>query len=199
MEPLARRLHARGFATCSLAYAGTRRPIEDLAATTTARIARFAGNRTVHLVTHSMGGILARAMLANQPDWRPGRMVQLAPPNHGSPIVDAINHSPLLSRILGPAGRSLGTRGLPADLPPPPVPTVVIMGDHPRLQLFANLLGPANDGIVSVSSGLLPGLHGFGVVPADHTMIPAHPVVIEATLGFLETGVVPPHWRAPGG
>lgn len=55
---------------------------------------------TIHVVTHSMGGIIARAALA---DYRPrkiGRFVMLAPPNRGSFVANAM--APPLGWLLRP-------------------------------------------------------------------------------------------------
>lgn len=43
-----------------------------------------AGERKVHIVAHSMGGLVARIALANDRDRRIQRLVQLGAPNHGS-------------------------------------------------------------------------------------------------------------------
>src|SRR5262245_19524147 len=43
-------------------------------------------NARVHLVTHSMGGIIARLALAEYLPRRLGRFVMIAPPNRGSHI-----------------------------------------------------------------------------------------------------------------
>jgi len=54
----------------------------------------------IHLVTHSMGGIVARVALAEYQPSRLGRFVMIAPPNRGSHV--ASRFAPLLGRICPP-------------------------------------------------------------------------------------------------
>jgi pimeloyl-ACP methyl ester carboxylesterase len=54
----------------------------------------------IHLVTHSMGGIVARVALAEYQPGRLGRFVMIAPPNRGSYV--ATRFAPLLGQICPP-------------------------------------------------------------------------------------------------
>jgi pimeloyl-ACP methyl ester carboxylesterase len=152
------------------------------------------GDEPVHFVTHSLGGIIMRALLADSPSWKTGRILMLAPPHGGSEIVDWSTRHPWIRRLLGPAGRSLGTVGFPRDLPPLPkdAEVAVIMGNRCSIPLFRRLLEEANDGIVSASRGKIPGLLGFTVIDADHTFIQTHPEAVRLCVEFLKTG----HWSA---
>lgn len=187
MEPLARRLRAAGFSTLNIPYPSTRLPVPELATRIQNVIQLHSQRRATAWVTHSLGGIVARDILARKPEIAPQKLVMLAPPNGGSEIVDWARRHPAIHFLLGPAGRSLGSDGLPTQLPPPPpsVETTVIMGNRCSLPFFRRLLDPENDGIVSVSRGHLEGLHEFSVVDADHTFIQTQEQALQLCLRAL--------------
>ena len=189
MEPLARVLGREGFSTLNLPYASTRLPIPKLVDHIRREVDKIATDEPVHFITHSLGGILGRALLAGPHSWKAGRMVMLAPPNRGSEIVDWSVRHPLIHRLLGPAGRELGSEGFPRQLPDlaDGSEVAVIMGNRCSIPLFARLLEDDNDGIVSASKGRIPGLRGFAVVDADHTFIQMHPEVVRRCVRFLES------------
>ncbi|MEO7100562.1 MAG: alpha/beta fold hydrolase [Luteolibacter sp.] len=191
MEPLARGLTREGFSTLSIPYPSARLAVDVLADRVQQEIEKLVvDDQPVHFITHSLGGIVLRELLAREVSWRTGRVVMLAPPNGGSEIVDWLSDHPLLHRILGPAGRSLGSAGLPVQLPglPKDVEAAVIMGNRSSIPVFRKLLSQQNDGIVSVEKGKIEGLRGFTVIPADHTFIQMHPEAIRLSLDFLKTG-----------
>lgn len=190
MHPLARALEKEGFSTLNVPYASGSMPVERLASQIRSQVEKIADDRPVHFITHSLGGILARTLLTGDFSWKPGRLVMLAPPNGGSEIVDWSKNHPIFHRVLGPAGRSLATDGIPNQLPPLPpfIETAVIMGDRCSIPLFRKLLGSDNDGIVSAAKGRLDELRGFAIIHADHTFIQMHPETIRLSLHFLKTG-----------
>lgn len=190
MEPLARVLSAEGFSTLNLPYPSLRRSVDELVEVVLREIAALPGEGPIHLVTHSLGGILARLLLNDTPPWEVGRLVMLAPPNGGSEIIDWATASPLMRFLIGPAGCDLGCERLPARLPPLPqfLEAAIIMGKRSTIPFFRSLLHAENDGIVSVSLGRIPGVRGFCVVDADHTFIQMHPEAVRRTVAFLKTG-----------
>ena len=130
----------------------------------------------VHFVTHSLGGIVFRAWAARRPEDFPlGNTVMLAAPNKGNEIVDHLAERWWFHGLLGPVVEELGTEpdSLANSLGPVPPATLVVMGNRPRIQLFAHLFGREreHDGVVSVERGHVEGEAGFHVMEADHTFI----------------------------
>lgn len=193
MQPLARAFQAEGFSTLNIPYPSGRLPVDRLAERIRHQIEKIDARQPVHFITHSLGGILLRTLLTGNPPWQTGRVVMLAPPNNGSEIVDWSKNHPLLHQVLGPAGRSLSSDGIPSQLPdlPPGVEAAVIMGSRSSIPLFTKLLGKKNDGIVTAERGKISGLKGFSVIEADHTFIQMHPRTIQLSLDFLKTGAWP--------
>lgn len=193
MQPLARALENEGYSTLNIPYPSSRLPIGTLANHVRTHIEKLPSDQPVNFITHSLGGILARAILSDNPSWETGKVIMLAPPHGGSEIVDWSKHHPLLHLALGPAGRSLGTDGAPSTLPflPQGTDAAVIMGNRCSIPIFKGLLGDQNDGIVSAERGRIDGLKGFTVIDADHTFIQMHPETIRLSLQFLKDGTWP--------
>jgi pimeloyl-ACP methyl ester carboxylesterase len=201
MRPLARRLAAAGFRVENIGYPSLTESPEALVAQLRARIRECCADAPrVHFVTHSLGGILLRAILAGTPpteaghDALPGivvgRVVMLAPPNQGSELVDALRQLDLFEWMLGPTAPRLGTGddSLPKSLPPPTYEVGVIAGNVGINPLGAALLEGANDGTVSVESTRLPGMTDFLVVPHSHPFIMQSETVADQVLEFLRQG-----------
>ena len=190
MQPLARALEQEGFSTLNIPYPSGRLPISHLVSRIRSQVAEIQTDQPIHFITHSLGGIIARSILTTDVPWKPGRIIMLAPPNGGSEIVDWSKKHPVLHHLLGPAGRTLGSAGLPNELPelPTNIEAAVIMGNRCPIPIFKKLLAAENDGIVSAARGRIAGLRGFSVIHADHTFIQMHPETIRLSLHFLRTG-----------
>lgn len=193
MSRLEKSLAAEGFRVCNVSYPSRHFTIEVLAADYVAPAIRecFPGSSTpVHFVTHSMGGIVVRQLAKSGAFPAIGRVVMLAPPNHGSELVDEFGHWWLFKRINGPAGNELGTSAdaIPARLGPAPFEVGIITGDRTISLLMSAFLPGANDGKVSVASARLEGMKDFLVIPATHTFIMRDSVAIRQAITFLERG-----------
>ena len=118
---LARALAGQGFAPRAVGYFSALDEFEHNAARVARAIAESPGER-LHIVGHSLGGLVALRALMRRPDPRVRRLVML-----GSPIADCLSGRRMARmRFLAPL---LGTtRTLWSDMPPLDMPPGVEVG-----------------------------------------------------------------------
>jgi triacylglycerol lipase len=194
MRSLARFLADRGHPAWLLGYPSTRASFADLSALCVEPALRVLGAQShpVHVVGHSLGGLLARDCAARGLLAPGSRVVTLASPHAGSEVVDRLGGWPPFRAALGPAALELGTGAddLPALLPPLPVgvEAAAIAGGRSGDPWFNRFFAGAHDGKVSADSARWPEAKAFLLVPATHTFVMDHPRAQEAVASFLETG-----------
>jgi triacylglycerol lipase len=196
MRPLARALAAGGYRVRNLGYPSRRASVAALARRVAGGLEPLAPGEPLHFVTHSLGGIVLRVMVAEGllPLARVRRAVMLAPPSLGSELPDALGRHRLVGPVyrvtMGPAGGELGCGpdAVPARLPPVPFELGVIAGSRSLNPLLGRLIAGPSDGKVSVARARAPGMRDFLVVPHTHTFVMRSPEVARQVLHFLAHG-----------
>lgn len=154
--------------------------------------AAAARGAKVHVVTHSLGGLLVRQYLHDHgvPPAL-GRVVMLAPPNGGSEIIDRLRRWPLGRALLCPAALELGTAE--ADAPQRlgaarDITLGIIAGDRSANPLLSAALPGRNDGKVSVERTKLAGMTDHLTVHATHTWMLWRSGIVAQVKAFLRNG-----------
>ena len=183
---------AKNYSVFNKAYPSTKKKIEDLSSVVGEGISdcQGIGATEIYFVTHSMGGILVRHYFQNKTvDPKIKAVVMLAPPNHGSEIVDAFKNKAWFKWYNGPAGVQLGTdsESLPNTLKPIKIPVGIITGNVSSDPWFSYLFDGPNDGKVSVESAKLKEMKAMLIVPQGHTFIMNADRVHKDTQHFFET------------
>ncbi|MBM3885100.1 MAG: alpha/beta fold hydrolase [Gemmatimonadetes bacterium] len=188
MWPMQRALEADGYRVLNFFYSSYGPTIAEIGAELSRAVdAEVAAQPVarVHFVGHSLGNIVVRWMLANDPMRAPlGRMVMLAPPNRGAHVADAF--APYVSWLLAPITELTTTGSTVASLPAPP-----------KGLEFAIVAG-RDDRTVSFDETCLAGARAHIIVPQGHTFIMMRDDTIEIVKRFLDTGTIPPAQVATG-
>ena len=145
----------------------------------------------IHFVTHSIGGIVLRAYLQNHQLSNLGRIVMLAPPNHGSPLADLLHNNLLFKVIAGPAGQELTTykSSTPNTLDQKVNYEVGIIAGNFSFNPFGKIFfHENNDGKIGVSSTRITGMKDFIVLPVSHMFMMSNTSVLQETLLFIQNG-----------
>jgi pimeloyl-ACP methyl ester carboxylesterase len=186
---LAARIEAAGFDVVRIGYDSLGDPPERILATVSQKIDACckASPQPVHFVGHSLGGLIIRAYLAENEVRTPGRVVLIATPNAGTPLVDAYRDSWWMD-LAGPTAKSLGTDpdSFPNSLPAPDYPVGVIAGV--RKAALLDLIPGDDDGLVPLESTKVAGMVDFIIVESNHYFIRYSQEVARQTIAFLQTG-----------
>ncbi len=185
---LAHRLRTAGFRTHLFGYRSTRTPPVDAAARLADRIAAIDA-RWVHLVGHSLGGIVLAHLLAEHTRRRIGRAVVL-----GSPMRGAFAAERLQRRGLGWSLGRARERGILGDAPAwsSDVPVAALAGTVACGQgLVTGPLPRPNDGVVPLRDTRLAGAQR-ATVATNHVGLLADREAAWGVIGFLRSGHLPP-------
>ena len=189
---MASELGHAGFASSAPSY-GMRRSMDEILDYVAPKAAAFEAtlDGPMHFVTHSLGGLVARALIHRQRPQRLGRVVQLGPPNQGSELADALTDMKLSSMVLGPVAPYLRTQRPEANeamFGKVDYELGVVAGDVSVHLVPESILPRPNDGKVSVAATRLDGMADHIVIHVAHSMLPFHPDSVAQVLAFLADG-----------
>ncbi len=199
MATIGRDLAGAGYDVFVYDYESTRDDVAGHGGEFRRFLCRVAGEypgAKIHIVTHSMGALLARYALAHlDPDapdeWRDkaaeeclgagrfGRIVMIAPPNRGSKIARAVSRIPWGERLVRPIGDLSSEEGALASRLPciEVIPTGIIVARYD----------------VAVAEGLTdyPPAEEVITIGVTHSLSVLSRRVRNAVLGFLAEGKFP--------
>lgn len=183
---LARRLRRCGYRTLRFRYRSLRRPVRHNAACLARRVRQLPADQ-VHLVGHSLGGLVVLQALQDHPGLVTGRIVLLGSPVGGSAVARRIHGHRWLRWLIGCSGeqgllgggrRWQGRQSLG-----------VVAGR--RSLGIGRLLGGlsgVNDGVVNLEETTLEGARDDIVVESTHMGLLTSRLVASQVCAFLKHG-----------
>ncbi len=187
MQPLRLRLAAAGFAPKTFSYPSYRASLDRNAQGLCEHILAMA-SPVVHLVGHSLGGLVILRALASLPASQGGRVVLLGSPVRDSLAVRRLAESEAGRMVIGPsllewidsggaaqvAGREIG----------------IVAGSHSMGmgRIVAPDLPEPNDGAVTVAETQASFAHDHIALPVSHSAMLLSKEVAEQLAGFLRKG-----------
>jgi len=180
MTVLGHRLDRRGYLAKPWGYWNMRCSILEHAEAFSRELARLDTDRavgTIHLVTHSMGGIIARAALERFRPRKLGRFVMLAPPNHGSFVATAT------AGVLGGVFKPV------AELTTAPDSLVNSLGMPTGVDV--GVIAASRDALVATESTRPDVPHAHAIIPCLHSSLLFRRDAADLVATFLATGEFP--------
>jgi pimeloyl-ACP methyl ester carboxylesterase len=185
MVLLRRRLQRAGYRVYQFSYRSVARDLGENARCLNAFLRRVEGE-TVHLVAHSLGGLVVRRLFHDFPVQRPGRIVTLGSPHSGSYVADRMAVSGFFRHLLG---RSLSA--LTGELYPwqgqrelGSIAGILSFG----VGMLLRKMPSPNDGTVTVVSTCLPNMSDHVALKASHMGLLFSRKVSEQVIAFLSRG-----------
>jgi len=186
MAYLAARLRRAGFATYGLTYRSVRADLVDNAGALAALVARLP-HAVVHVVGHSLGGLVALACLARHAPREVRRVVLLTSPVSGCEAGRRLSAAAWARPLLGRTCRIwTAPERLVAD---GPYEIGTIAGTRP-LGLGAMILrlDGRHDGVVRVEEARYPHERDHIALPLAHSEVLVSPLAARQIAAFLQSG-----------
>jgi len=184
--PHQRWLRAQGFAVCRFSYPSWRGGLADNVRLLSSFINETPGS-VIHLVAHSMGGLVALKMLSQEPDTRIRRVVLLGTPYAGCHCGITLAAQPVLNVLVGRTFEDWFS--LPRPALHPAVEIGVIAGIRPIGfgRLIPGLARP-NDGLVAVDETRIAAAKDSIALNVSHSGMLVSRACAGKITNFLRTG-----------
>jgi len=186
MQGLRLLLSRRGYAATALDYRSMGQGLDEHARRLAARIAELR-RPAIHLVGHSLGGLVILRYLRAYGEQHTGRIVLLGTPARACMAGLRLGNLAAGERLLG-ASRDIW-RSLPDDYRPQ-CELGVIAGSRPwGLGRLVMRLPGTNDGVVRLEETEVAGMRDRIVLPVSHSGMLVSARVARQVAAFLERGV----------
>ena len=188
LSSLARRLRQLNFTVQTFSYSSVRADLRVNAGQLASFLAEFDADM-VHLVGHSLGGILIRALFHFHPNQKPGRIVTLGTPHGGCRVAQHLSRHALWRRMMGKSVAQL-LNGAPQRWTPPPHEMGVICGmrSFGMGRLLVRHLPRPNDGLLTVKESAYPAARAHLALPVSHIGMLFSRAVADQVGAFLRNG-----------
>ena len=179
-------LRAEGFAVRRFSYPSWRGGLADNVRLLSSFINETPG-AVIHLVAHSLGGLVALKMLSQEPDARIRRTVLLGTPYAGCHCGFTLAESPVLATLVGHTFEDWFSLPRPALLPA--VEIGVIAGTRPISfgRLIPGLARP-NDGLIAVDETRIAAAKDSIALNVSHSGMLMSRACTGQIANFLRTG-----------
>ncbi|MFC1552892.1 alpha/beta fold hydrolase [Candidatus Latescibacterota bacterium] len=183
-------LRASGYHTECPALPTTFSTVEDCTTLFEREFPKIAENYDrIHLVGHSMGGLIIRTFLSRNHVPNLGRCVLIASPNQGTDLAYIVARYFKFSLLLFRSIEDFQPGGLPIPSPmQAPSPEIGVIAGSDSNLLLGKLIDGENDGRVPVDGVSFPGMKDFAVTPYDHHNIHHTTEVAILVRDFIRNG-----------
>ena len=193
MRSIASDLEYYGFHTVSIDYPSTEMNIPELAQQYVPdgiQRCKETGAQQIHLVSHSMGGIVVRQYLQDNALPTGSRVVMLSPPNQGSELTEKFGEYWWYQWMTGPAASSLTQKeeGIISHLHAVNEPVGIIAAYRKWSLWPEGWLPSPNDGTVSVESMQLTEMDDLILINSGHASMRYQDEIQQQIRHFLIKG-----------
>ena len=197
-------LKNEGYEVIAIDYASTRESQAEIAQQVAQVLADQPAIQRFSFVTHSMGGLIFRRLMAQAASQRQEsksgwwdhiqayRAVMLFPPNQGAHMANIRADWLVYDWIMGVAGQELTTEAVSRLPPVAPIPTAVLAGGRGHDLGRSTKIPGDDDGTVAVTETYLEGVQEWRRFNVGHTFGMNDPDIIQATVLFINDGSLPP-------